>query len=189
MGESIWARRLRPPCADVQFGSNSGLDLLQFDWQRHKSIRLESVNAVSWLLRWRAELQATPGIVALGASATMCHAHHRFLWRIPIVATLGTSVENWELLDSDPRLLENAVCLRVDAPMWQTPTPTPPTRDAGSSHAQFAQKLLQMALGQCAHSNWTRRLHDAVVRKLRDGCADAEAAEWVREAVTKHTAA
>lgn len=119
IGKSLYARALRPPCLNVVVGDSDVLNLRQFKLGHHRSIHLENLNSVRFLLKWRSHLQGAPEIMQLGESQTGCYAYDVFLWRTPIVATEDHSVPDADLLESDPWLATNVRVLRADAPLWQ----------------------------------------------------------------------
>jgi hypothetical protein len=61
---------------------------LSFEWTYHGMIIFDNVNDDSFVLNWRAMMQANNDVHVLGSSATGMYAYRIWLWGVPIVLTV-----------------------------------------------------------------------------------------------------
>ena len=112
---------------EVTVEGDGHLDFADFDGRVHAGVLLDGVGDAMLLWKHRETLQGRPKVVKGAKSATMKHAYSFSLCGKAVVATMDLSAQNLRALESnhwlsDPR---NVIQLRLTAPAWQNPQPTP----------------------------------------------------------------
>ena len=90
-------------------------DLRGYDPAVHSYILFDNVNDMSFVLDYRAMLQASNDIHRLGDSKTGCYSYDVWLWKVPIVVTVDTSA-NWD--QQEPWIYANSKYIFLEGPSW-----------------------------------------------------------------------
>ena len=114
-GKTTLAKSLFPN-PFVQTVQNSTVpELRGFDWTYHRMIVFDNVNDDSFVLNWRALMQANNDMHVLGSSSTGMYAYRIWLWGVPIVMTVDLQAK-WN--SDDGWIRENCVEVVFNEPCY-----------------------------------------------------------------------
>ena len=123
-GKTKFAFSLVPPNACYYCDcSGKGIpDLRKFDWSVHEMVVLDEMGPAG-ALACKKSIQASNEPCTMGTSPTLQHSYSVYVWRTKFVISTNTwhsatALKGMSAEDKD-WLLQNAVVVHVDAPMWQ----------------------------------------------------------------------
>ena len=149
VGETLGLDRF----VEVTVEGDTVLDFSAFDHRVHAGVLLDGLGDVYTLWCHREVLQGRPKACRGGRSATMVYSYPYTLARRAIVVTLDLTAKNLHMLSTNHWLRDekNVICVRLDAPAWQTddlPQVAPPRRETMA--ARSVDELAQFVAGQDA---------------------------------------
>ena len=95
--------------------SAASLDLREFDWSHNGAIVFDNVNGDSFVLNFRAMIQASNDFHVLGTSVTGTYSYRVWLGRAPIALTADTQA-GWN--SENPWIKENCYEVAFEEPWY-----------------------------------------------------------------------